>query len=98
MSAAMKFEHAKKRIELMLEEIKLIGFDVEEIVEESQDFHLQHFTDFDILDRDQRLAERSASDRLSDALSLRGSVSQLRANLESEVRNLRDRTAFERVS
>lgn len=94
MSTATKYDHARKRIEMMLEEIKLLAIDAEEIVRESTAFHELNFSNFDILDRDERLAERAASDKVVDAQSLCGTVSQLRSNLESEVRKLRERTAF----
>jgi len=77
----------------MLEEIKLLAVDAEEIVIEAQDFHQANFSNFDILDRELVLAERSALDKVSDASLLRGSISQLRSNLESEVWKL-ERNAF----
>jgi len=94
MDITRKYENAKKRIELMLEEIKLLAVDAEEIVNETQAFHQVNFSSLDILDRDMVLAERSALDKVSDASLLRGSISQLRSNLESEVRKL-ERNAFQ---
>jgi hypothetical protein len=89
MKSALKFEQAVRRIEMMLLEVKLIEVDARTIIEETEEFHRRHFAEFDILDNDVCLAERSASDRVSHARTLRSVISQLNCTLESEIRRLR---------
>lgn len=98
METARKFASVRKRIEMMVEEMRLLSVETEDIIKETEEFHAAHFATFDILDRDMRLAERSATDRVHDARALRGSVSQLLSNLESEARKFQDRQAFDVVA
>ncbi len=94
MNTALRFERTVRRIEMMLHEIKLIEIDAHDIVDELDEFHRQLFSEFDILDDEAWLAERSASDRASKARTLLSACSQLSCDFESEIRHLRERNPF----
>lgn len=97
MDTARKFANVRKRIEMMAEEMRLLSTEADEVVRETEEYHAENFASFDILDQESRIAERTATDRVCDAVSLRGSVSQLLTNFESEVRKLAEHRAFEAV-
>lgn len=95
MKLPLKFEHATRRIEMMLLEIQLIAVDADEIVREIEEAHESSHVGVDVLDRDAVLAERQSLDRVWHAKTLHSATSQLRSTLESEIRRLREKNPFE---
>jgi hypothetical protein len=94
MKSALKFEQAVLRIERMLHEVKLIEIDAHDIIEDAEGLHRRNFAEFDILNDDVRLAERSASDQVSHAKTLRSATRSIGQSIEVEIRRLRDNNPF----
>ena len=94
MKSALKFEQALLRIEWMLHEVKLIEIEAHDIIEKTEEFHRHNFAEFDILNDDVRLAERTASDQVSHAKTLRNATRSLGSTFEAEIRRFRNNNPF----
>ena len=92
MDAEKKFANATRRMELILEEVRLLSQDAECLVAEMDAIHSDNFGDMAIVtDSKRRLAEKRAHEWRGIAAAFRDATERVATTAEIQMTRVRDR-------